>query len=484
MKLKKNARKLSAVLMSAVVFATSFAYSAPTVSAEETTRSVEDIAADQAALEQEQADIQAQIDALDAETADANEKAELLESQLLSISKQIATANSDIEELDTSIKELNEKLSAAEDEYADTLALFKERIKAIYKTGSVGTLEILLNADSYSDYMMRLQTMQSVSKHDNELMEKMNEFMEATKDTRSELKAKKKEVAELKVTLEDKTEEINTLYSENQEVLTELANKRAEANSSLDEANAYADQLYAEMIAAMATPEPTVAPTAEPSSSSSTVDKNTNDSSSSAENVDKSSDTSDDSSDTSDDSEPVIDADDNSDSSDDSTTTDDSNTTDDSTNTDDSYDDNSNNNSDDSYDDNSNNNSGGGISLICPCPGYVYISAGYGGYDGHYGTDFAASYGTAIVAAADGTVSAVNDTDTWGYSWGYYVLIYHNDEFSTRYAHMSSIVVSPGEYVTAGQVIGYVGLTGNTTGPHLHFELYQWGSRVDAEAYL
>lgn len=197
MKLKKNGRKLSAFFMSAILFATSFAYSAPTVSAEET-RSVDDIAADQAALEQEQANIQAQIDALDAETADANEKAELLESQLLSISKQIAAANSDIEDLDASIKELNEKLSAAEDEYADTLALFKERIKAIYKTGSVGTLEILLNADSYSDYMMRLQTMQSVSKHDNELMEKMNEFMEATKDTRSELKDKKKRLPSLR----------------------------------------------------------------------------------------------------------------------------------------------------------------------------------------------------------------------------------------------------------------------------------------------
>lgn len=265
--------------------------------------------------------------------------------------------------------------------------------------------------------------------------------------------------------------------------MTELANKRAEASSSLDEANAYADQLYAEMIAAMATPEPTAAPTVQPSSNSnsgnSSDDKNTNDSSSSED----SSDSSDDSAD----SEPVIDADDNSNSDDNSGDSYDDNT-DDNNNTNDNTDDNNNtnDNTDDnnnSYDDN-NNNSGGGISLICPCPGYVYISAGYGGYEGHYGTDFAASYGTAIVAAADGTVSAVNDTDEWGYSWGYYVLIYHNDEFSTRYAHMSSIVVSPGEYVTAGQVIGYVGLTGNTTGPHLHFELYQWGSRVDAQAYL
>lgn len=114
----------------------------------------------------------------------------------------------------------------------------------------------------------------------------------------------------------------------------------------------------------------------------------------------------------------------------------------------------------------------------------TYISAGYNGYPGHKGLDIAGPYGTPIVAAADGTVIEANSTDSWGMSWGYYVLIYHNGTYTTRYAHMSSVAVSTGQYVTAGTVIGYEGATGNVTGPHLHFEVYENGVRVDPMQFL
>lgn len=83
------------------------------------------------------------------------------------------------------------------------------------------------------------------------------------------------------------------------------------------------------------------------------------------------------------------------------------------------------------------------------------------------------------MAAADGQVIEANATDSWGYSWGYYVLIYHNGTYSTRYAHMSSVAVSTGQYVTAGTIIGYEGNTGNSFGAHLHFEVYENGTRVN-----
>ena len=89
-----------------------------------------------------------------------------------------------------------------------------------------------------------------------------------------------------------------------------------------------------------------------------------------------------------------------------------------------------------------------------------------------------------IVAVADGQVIEANDYDSWGYSWGYYVLIYHNGTYSTRYAHLSSVAVSTGQYVTAGTIIGYEGDTGNAYGPHLHFEVYENGSRVDPALFL
>lgn len=125
-----------------------------------------------------------------------------------------------------------------------------------------------------------------------------------------------------------------------------------------------------------------------------------------------------------------------------------------------------------------------GFKPIWPLPGVTYISAGYGGYPGHRGLDIAGAWGTPVVAAESGTVIAANNYDSWGDSWGYYVLIYHNGTFTTRYAHLSSLAVSQGQYVEKGTVVGYEGDTGNVTGPHLHFEVYQDGSRVDPMIYL
>lgn len=102
----------------------------------------------------------------------------------------------------------------------------------------------------------------------------------------------------------------------------------------------------------------------------------------------------------------------------------------------------------------------------------------------HGGTDIAAPGGTPILAAADGTVSIANGTDSWGGSYGYHVKIKHTDSFETLYAHCSSICVTKGQEVKQGEVIGYVGTTGNSTGNHLHFEVRQDGERVDALNYF
>lgn len=96
----------------------------------------------------------------------------------------------------------------------------------------------------------------------------------------------------------------------------------------------------------------------------------------------------------------------------------------------------------------------------------------------HSGTDIAAPEGTPILAAADGTVTIANATDSWGGSYGYYVKIDHGSGLTTLYAHCSSICVTAGQQVKSGQVIAYVGQTGRATGPHLHFEI-QGGANVN-----
>jgi len=98
----------------------------------------------------------------------------------------------------------------------------------------------------------------------------------------------------------------------------------------------------------------------------------------------------------------------------------------------------------------------------------------------HTGTDIACAEGTPILAAADGTVTVANGLDSWGGSYGFYIQIDHDGGLETLYAHCSSICVTTGQQVQAGEVIGYVGHTGRVTGNHLHLEVRVDGNRADA----
>ena len=98
----------------------------------------------------------------------------------------------------------------------------------------------------------------------------------------------------------------------------------------------------------------------------------------------------------------------------------------------------------------------------------------------HNGVDLAAGSGTAIYATKSGTVTTSLESSIWGN----YVVINHGDGFSSLYAHMQGLIVSAGDYVKQGQVIGYVGSTGLSTGPHLHFTIYYNGSDVNPMSYV
>lgn len=123
--------------------------------------------------------------------------------------------------------------------------------------------------------------------------------------------------------------------------------------------------------------------------------------------------------------------------------------------------------------------------LLWPCPSSNIITSHFSpnrldpvlGYvRAHKGTDIGAPTGTPVIAAASGLVTAAGYSD----SMGNYVVISHGDGITTRYYHNSSLVVSAGQAVTAGQVISYVGATGWVTGPHLHFEVRINDEAVDA----
>ncbi len=123
---------------------------------------------------------------------------------------------------------------------------------------------------------------------------------------------------------------------------------------------------------------------------------------------------------------------------------------------------------------------------ICPVRGSFKISSEFGrrGRGFHNGRDYAAKTGTPVSAAADGVVIAVNSTNRWGSGWGLNVRIRHSNGHETIYAHLSKVSVSPGQNVKAGDIVGNVGSTGFSTGPHLHFGVAQNGRWVDPRKYL
>ena len=125
---------------------------------------------------------------------------------------------------------------------------------------------------------------------------------------------------------------------------------------------------------------------------------------------------------------------------------------------------------------------------VCPVPYYTLTSPFgmrihpiSGKWKMHNGVDMSAAQGTPIYAAKSGKVTV---TSYQAGGAGYYVSINHGDGFSSIYMHMTHYIVSPGQYVSAGQVIGYVGSTGGSTGPHLHFGISYNGTYVNPMNYI
>lgn len=118
-----------------------------------------------------------------------------------------------------------------------------------------------------------------------------------------------------------------------------------------------------------------------------------------------------------------------------------------------------------------------------------YISSSFGsrvnpfdGYsaDVHPGIDIAADYGTPVYAGADGYVVHAD----WYYGYGKYIKIEHDYGYETAYGHLSSIETRAGRSVKKGELIGYVGSTGYSTGPHLHYEVIHYGRQVNPMRYI
>lgn len=379
---------------------------------------LEEIQARQDQLQAENQELQSTLDSLREDEAQKQKYQDTLQQQIDVVQEQILTTRENINDLNDSIEELTLKLEKSQEAVQDTIDQFKERLVAIYTAGNVSTLEILLDSHSLSDFTARMAMLDSMTAHDQKIIDTLEVYAEETQDDREELQAQKEEVAKLQVALEGKQEELDTLYEENRAALGEIEGQLYATENKMETNEAELAEGEAKIQAAIEA-QKKAEEEAKKKAEEAAEQQGGNSSSQS----------------------PIV---------------------------------------------NPPSGEGGssGFDPIWPMPGVTYISCPYNGYPGHKGMDIAGPWGTPIVAAADGQVIEANNYDSWGYSWGYYVLIYHNGTYSTRYAHLSSVAVSTGQYVTAGTIIGYEGETGNAYGAHLHFEVYENGTRVDPARFL
>ncbi|MEG1426752.1 MAG: peptidoglycan DD-metalloendopeptidase family protein, partial [Oscillospiraceae bacterium] len=382
---------------------------------------IDEIKAQQQDLQNQTDTLQSELDALKGDEAKAAQYKETLEEKISLTEKRIDSARESIKTLNANITALETKLDQSQGEYDATMEQLQKRIKALYQTGDVGTVEILLNATSLYDFSLKTETLKSVTEHDKNLMDKIHNYMVATKADRDSLQAQKDEVASLKKQLEGDQNDLKKLNDENNLIIEDLRSKQATKQTKIAELAQEDEALNAQLTELIA----------QKKKEEEERKKQEEEERKQQEESDKGGGESTDAGDKPSgggDGEGMSD----------------------------------------------------GFSPRWPVPGYdtSWITCWYG--NGHNGLDIAAGYGAPIVAAQAGQVIS----SEFHYSWGNNVLIYHNGTYSTRYAHMSSMAVSAGDYVERGQIIGYVGSTGNSTGNHLHFEVYLDGYRVDPYQYL
>lgn len=379
-------------------------------------------------LKQENEDLQAKIDALKEDEEAALAYQEELTGKIDENEQKIDQARATIEEMNGKIKELEARISLSEEKYQGTIDAFKERLKALYVSGgsSLGALEILLDSESLSEFFTRQELVEVMAQRDQSMLDQLDAYMEETQGDREELVAAQQEVADSKKAIEAAQDELETLYEENDLLVASLEGQQAQAQEQIAANEAEDAELQAQLEALIAERNRQEEEKRQQALQNQQAQNGGSDGGEGATQPSGGTGV-----------EPVTPG------------------------------------------------LQSGFSPIWPLPG-----VGVGSITGHFGDmyfngphnglDIGAGYGTPIVAAQAGEVISAQ----YHWSWGNNVLIWHNETFSTRYAHMSSIAVSAGQYVEQGQIIGYVGSTGESFGNHLHFEVYYGGSRVDPDPYL
>lgn len=386
-----------------------------TVSAED---SISDLEQQLQQLEQENQKYQKILDDTKSDIAEKEEYKSALVSKVQVLDEKIAVTREKISSLNDDIKEKQDAYDKGLSEVEDQFDALANRLRILYMSGNATDLEIIFGAKDFSDLIDKMELVKSLANSDKELISEIQTKLDELSTKKESLEADKKDLETQQASLKSDQDEFNKLISDNDEILKNLYASNSEAQNSLESAALQSDEIEAKISQYYAAQKAAAEHAAQASQSSS------GSSSSGSSSV-------------------IVPS---------------------------------------------------GSGFAWPTPGFVSLSSEW--FEdrevyNHGGIDIAGAgiMGTPVVAAADGTVVATNSscTHNWGKSYscgcgggyGNYVMISHAGGKMTVYGHLTSLTVSSGQSVSRGQVIGYVGSTGNSTGPHLHYECRLNGVRYN-----
>ena len=353
-----------------------------------------------------------------------------LASKIENLDEKIEVTRKAIDEANAKISDSQKKIDQGNKNIEDQVDALCQRLRTIYMAGSASDLEIILGAKDFSDLIDKMTLVKNLSKKDQELIDNINDKLTVINKEKAELEKNKADLEKNEASLDKDLKDLNKTLEENKEVLKDLKIQSDQAKNFIANNNNEKARFEAQLAKNIAEEEAAArakqAQSANSNSGSTSTESSSSSSSSSSSTY----------------VPPAP-----------------------------------------SQDDYVSPPSSGGYTW--PTPGFYYLSSQWNEdrttYN-HGAIDIAGGgiMGARVVAADSGTVTITNDycPHNWGKfsscgcggGYGKYIMIDHGNGKETLYAHLSSLAVSSGQHVSKGQTIGYVGTTGYSTGPHLHFE--------------
>ena len=458
----KNRKKLVSILagvMAAIMLLSLLLSLIPArafaASSSEIRKQINDLKKQKEEIQAQIQDVQEQYEKNEDEIADIVARKNVIDQEIDLLHGQIVIMNEEIAAYSLLIADKQDELDDANDRLEDLNKEYRDRIRTMEEEGSVSYWEVLFKAKSFSDLLDRLNMVEEIAASDQRRLEDMEQAAEEVEAAKESLAAEKAELDVTQQELEATYEELDGKRQEADDLIMELLEKgeeleelqakfEEEKQSFLDEIaqkeKEYNEAKHNEWLAYMATYTTVPPATTQPANSGSTNNSSGTNSGGGFNSI-----------------------------------------------TGNTGSGNSGNTGNTGNSNTGSSTPSSGASWLRPCS-YTYLSSPFGNRDAptagassyHQGVDLAAPKNTPIYATRAGVVTVSSHNGTAGH----YVSINHGDGFSSIYMHMETRAVSSGQAVSAGQLIGYVGKSGISTGYHLHFGISYNGMYVNPCLYV